>query len=110
MYQNGQLEHGSWFEHVRDWWTQYKKFPEQVSLLCNYCQFKLIDTQSNSSQSIVIYCCSMQIFWVNYEELKVDPAQVVQKLCQFLKIDLNLQEIAKVVEHSSLAAMKAQVC
>ena len=30
MYEQGHLEHGSWFEHVRDWWTEYKKYPSQV--------------------------------------------------------------------------------
>ncbi len=30
MYEQGQLEHGSWFDHVRDWWAQYQAHPDQV--------------------------------------------------------------------------------
>jgi hypothetical protein len=67
---------GSWADHTLGWWRASQSGPHQD-----------------------------QIFWIYFEELKRDPAPVVQALAAFLGVACDAATLAKVVHASSFAAM-----
>ena len=46
------------------------------------------------------------VLFLTYEVMKVDPAGTVRRIADLMSVDLNSQELARVVEQSSFSAMK----
>ena len=73
---NGFVPHGSWFDWVRDW--------------ANYSKGEFKD----------------QIHWVQFEDLKANPEDTVQKLANFLGVGDDKELVQSAVEDSSFESMK----
>lgn len=66
-YPHGQLEHGSWFDHVEGWWT----------------------AKSNPT-------FSDNILWVTFEDLKARPKDTISRIIKFLDIKGDVEELINV--------------
>ena len=73
---NGFVPHGSWFDWVRDW-ANYSRGPN-----------------------------GNQIHWVQFEDLKANPEDTVQKLANFLGVGDDKELVQSAIEDSSFESMK----